>query len=121
MVQVILENDRILFEIMGWDKLWAFKSRLAIPFDFIRGARVDPDLARQRWKGWRIPGTQIPGVITAGTFYKKGQRSFWDVHDPAKAIVVDLENHKYTQIVIEVEDPMEEVRRIQSVVPKSPG
>jgi len=118
MVQIIFDTDLVIFEVLGADKVWAFKSRLEIPFSCIRGARADPDAARGWWKGWRIPGTQIPGVITAGTYYKKGKRTFWDIHDPTGAIVVDLSNHKYNQLVIEVEDPIGEAQKLQKVTEK---
>jgi hypothetical protein len=29
---------------------------------------------------------------------------FWDVHDPEKAIVIRLEDERYSRLVIEVED-----------------
>ena len=43
--------------------------------------------------------------MTAGTFYLHGKRIFRDVSDPGKAVVVELEDEEYNQLVIEVEDP----------------
>ncbi len=51
-----------------------------------------------------MPGTEIPGLIAAGTFYKKG-RNFWDVMNKNKAIIIELENHYYKKLIIEVENP----------------
>ena len=43
----------------------------------------------------RGPGAQVPGVIVAGTFHHEGDRVFWDVHDPAKAVVIHLADERY--------------------------
>src|SRR5262249_36633165 len=70
MVTVTVEDDRVRFEVEGWDKLWAFKSQLEIPIAHIESVRLDPEAARGWWHGLRLPGTQIPGLITAGTFFQ---------------------------------------------------
>jgi hypothetical protein len=104
MVEVTRLADRVLFNVKGLHKLWAFKSRLEVPYAHIRGVRTAPAAARGA-KGWRLPGTHVPGLITAGTYYRKGQRSFWDVANPDKTIVVDLAEERYQQLIIEVDNP----------------
>lgn len=105
MVALSIEDDVATFEVEGADKLWALKSRLEIPLAHIRGARVDPEIAHGWWHGFRAPGTSIPGVLTAGTFYQDGKRVFWDVHHPDKVVVVELADERYDELVIEVADP----------------
>jgi hypothetical protein len=105
MVTVSIEGDRVRFEVEGWDKLWALKSQLEIPLEHIDSARVDPEPARGWWHGIRLPGSQIPGVLTAGTFYQHDGAVFYDVHDPERTIVLELNHEHYTRLVIEVDDP----------------
>jgi hypothetical protein len=116
MVTVTIEGRRIRFEVEGWDKLWALKSQLEIPLEHIDGVRVDPEPARGWWHGFRMPGTQIPGVLTAGTFYQSGGAVFYDVHDPERTIVLDLNHENYKRLVIEVEDPAATVTQIRAAV-----
>ena len=72
---------------VGLHKIWALKSRLEIPADHISAVLRAAD---ERVRGIRLPGTQIPGLITAGTYYEAdGKRVFWDVCDKEKAIAVD--------------------------------
>lgn len=59
-------------------------------------------------------GTNVPGVITAGTFYQDGERIFWDVHDSNKTILIDLRNEKYQQLIVEVSDPEAAVQSLKS-------
>src|SRR5690606_23249061 len=86
-VDVRIEGDTVVFDVRGLHKLWAFKSRLAVPRASVLGARHGPEAVRG-WKGWRVPGTHVPGLLIAGTFYRDGHRIFWDVRDPANTVVV---------------------------------
>jgi hypothetical protein len=52
-----------------------------------------------------VAGTHVPGVISAGRFYEHGQRIFWDVHHPERAIAILLRDERYGRLVIEVDDP----------------
>lgn len=122
MVNVSIEGGRVRFEVEGWDKLWAFKSQIEIPIGHIRGARIDPEPARGWWHGLRLPGTSLPGVITAGTYYQADGAVFFDVHDPDRTVVVELDNEQYRRLVIEVENPIDVVARLQSAIARSaPG
>jgi hypothetical protein len=104
-VRVSIEGDRIYFDVEGLDKFWAFKSRLEFPLAHIRAVQIDPEAARGWWHGLRIVGSNIPGVLTAGTFYQKGGIVFYDVHDPERTIVLELEHETYKRLIVEVEDP----------------
>ena len=63
-----------------------------------------------------MPGTSMPGVITAGTFYQDGKRVFWDVHHPEKTIVIDLHDERFNELVVEVADPEGAVRLIHGAL-----
>jgi len=116
MVHVSIDNDRIRFEVQGWDKLWALKSQLEIPLAHVRSARADPEPARGCWHGIRLPGTEIPGILTAGTFYQSDGAVFYDVHDPERTIVLELDHEQYTRLVLEVENPAGSVAMIQAAI-----
>ena len=112
MVEIRIAGDQLVLEVQGWSKLWALRSSLEIPLANVRGVRADPDVARGWWKGIRAPGTHVPGVIVAGTFYQDGKRIFWDVRDPERTIVVELADDRYDELIVEVADPAAEVARL---------
>ncbi len=118
MVELSFGPGELVLEVQGWSKLWALKSRLEIPLENIRGARADPTVARGWWKGIRAPGTHIPGLIVAGTFYQDGKRIFWDVRDAEHTIVIDLNDERYDQLIVEVRDPATAVSKIESAIPR---
>jgi hypothetical protein len=116
MVDLAVGEGKLTLRVHGADKLWAFKSTLEIPLVHIAGVRADPEIARGWWHGVRMPGTNIPGVITAGTFYQDGKRIFWDVHNPANTVVVTLRDERYDELVVEVSDPPAALKMIQDAL-----
>ena len=118
MVDLSISDGSLLLNVRGADKLWALKSSLEIPLQHVAGIRADPSIAKGWWHGWRLPGTSIPGVITAGTFYQDGKRVFWDVHNPDNTVVIELRDERYNQLIVEVEDPNAAVALMQSVLPR---
>ena len=116
MVDIKIDGDRAVFEVEGWDKMWALRSRLEIPLSHIKGARGDDEAAKGWWHGVRLGGSDLPGVITAGTFYRKGRLVFYDVHKPENTIVVDLDHEHYDQLILQVREPGEAVRTITDAI-----
>jgi hypothetical protein len=115
-VDLSIAEGKLTLHIRAADKLWAFKSSLEIPLLHIAGVRADPETAGGWYHGIRMPGTNVPGVITAGTFYQDGRRVFWDVHDPEKTVAIDLHDERYSQLIVEVADPDAAIKLIQSAL-----
>ncbi len=116
MVTITIADDRIRFDVEGIDRMWALRSQLEFPLSHIRSARVDPQAARGWWHGIRLWGSNIPGILTAGTFYQNGRVVFYDVHDPERTIVIELDHEHYDRIVVEVEQPEVEAARIEKAI-----
>lgn len=106
MVDLHLRDGHLEVEVLGLHKLWALRSRLQVPLSSVVGARrLAPDATAGWWKGWRVPGTHLPGVIVAGTYYKDGEKHFWDVRDGARAIEIELAGAGFRRLYVEVDDP----------------
>jgi len=116
MVEISTVDGKLTLHVRGADRLWAFKSTLEVPLAHIAGVRADPEIAHRWFHGLRMPGTSIPGVITAGTFYHDGKRVFWDVHHPDKTIVIELHDERFNELVVEVADPNAALRQIQDAL-----
>jgi len=108
-VEVTIKRDTVIFEILGFHKILALRSRFIIPRDHITSVTWDKTSLWQ-WKGWRIPGTFFPGVIRAGTYYHQGNRIFWDVADADKALLIQLRDESYDKLIIEVDDPTDVIK-----------
>jgi hypothetical protein len=106
MVEISIWDDAVIFEPRGWGKVWTLRSRVVVPLASVRAVRrAEPGVTRGWRKGWNMPGTRLPGVIVAGTFFRGGQRIFYDVRGAGeRAIVVDLNGAAYDQLVVDVPD-----------------
>jgi len=116
-VELTISDSSLHLHVLGADKLWALKSSLEIPLQHIAGIRADAEAARGWWHGIRLPGTNVPGVITAGTFYQDGKRVFWDVHHPENTVIIELRDDRYDELIVEVADPLLAVETVRAVLP----
>jgi hypothetical protein len=120
-VDLEIREGNLILHVRGADKFWALKSTLEIPLQHLAAVRADFTIARGWWHGLKLIGTDLPGVLWAGTFFQQGKRIFWDVHDPEKTIVIDLHHERYAQLIVEVADPAAAVQLIEPYCQKAGG
>jgi len=105
MVDVREDGENVVFEPMGWHKLWALRGALRVPRASIVAARENPGAA-QGFPGLRLPGTHLPGVIVAGSYWWKGGWRFFDVARGDRVLEVELDGSGfYRRLVVGVSDP----------------
>ena len=116
MVEIKVAGDKAVFEVEGWDKLWSLRSRLEIPLAHVKGVHADPQPAMGWFDGLKLVGTAIPYIFRAGTFYQEGDLVFWDVRNPEKTIVIELEHERFDKLIIEVAEPDVAVRLLRNAL-----
>ena len=104
MARIRTTDEALVVELTGLRPLWALKRRIVVPWQHVRGATVDPGAFAEP-KGIRAPGLHVPGYAAIGTFRRKGERTFWEVRDQQRAVVVELTGEPYARLVLEVADP----------------
>jgi hypothetical protein len=120
MVNVKIEDGKLVLTLEGLDRLWAMKSHLAIPLGNVSAVRADARIASEKGRtGLKLTGARLGERLIAGSFRQDGKTVFWDVHDAQKAIVLDLHDEHYAQLIVEVEDPPQTVAQIQAALGKS--
>ncbi|MFV8368122.1 hypothetical protein [Flavobacterium sp. LB2R40] len=113
MVSVTSNENEFIFDILGSHKFWAFENKIRVPKDkIIRAYQSNDEFTF--WIGWKMPGTQLPWIITAGTYIRKGKRNFWDVCNKKNAIIVELKESYYTKLIIEVENPEKTINKLNA-------
>jgi hypothetical protein len=65
----------LVVTMTGWDVLWAFRRRFAVPLASVTSAGA-VTRARTRRVRWRFRGTNFPGVIVAGLYRSRGRWEF---------------------------------------------
>jgi hypothetical protein len=116
MVEIEIDGEKVVFEVEGWHKLWSLRSRLEIPLAHIKGVHADPAPAMGWFDGLKVAGTAIPNVFRAGIFYQESNFVFWDVRDPGKTIVIDLEDEHFVKLIVEVANPGAATRLLEDAI-----
>ena len=101
MVDARITGDYLALEFLGLSKLWAFRSRLAIPLASIRSVHVGEPIPAGFYI--RALGTGFPGAISAGMFTDFKRWAFFDLRrDRTNVIVLGLHGWKYDVVAVEV-------------------
>ncbi len=112
---ISVKDGSLLVDIEGADQIWALKSQLQIPVNQVTGAASAESDARKWLHEVQLGGKHVRGVMSAGRLYTQGRWVFWDVHDAASAIGIELCGERYSKLVVEVDNPEERIRQIQEV------
>ena len=112
MTSVGIAGDGRVVTMRGLDRLWALRRRVVVPLAHVRGATADPGVTRES-AGFRAPGTHVPRVITAGTYVKDGDRTFWNLRASQQPVVVELTGERFTRLVLGVDDARSTAERIE--------
>jgi hypothetical protein len=121
MASIELTPRDLVVRIRGLDKLLAMRTHLSVPLAHVTGVREhapEADFDDAVVDSSRGAGTFLRGRVAAGSLQLPDGRSFYDVHDPAKAIVIDLESERFQHIVVELDDesPADAARRIREAL-----
>lgn len=123
MVEIIAENDKLIFGMPGWER--DLKKRLEFPLEHIAGAHADPYVAQVIARNWlnrlNFMNAYVPGLPKADMIYQDGDCIFWGVEHPDKTIIVYLDDEPYTQMIVEVKDPAAAVSLIEQVISQAAG
>jgi hypothetical protein len=98
MPHITVTDTELVVDLSKLEQLASLTKSLSIPRGDITSARIDPEILKHL--GFRAPGTGMPGVIAAGTFYKQGDRQFVYWHKGETPIVVELAHEKYDRLII---------------------
>lgn len=118
MASIEVRGQDLVVHMRGWDKLLAMRSTLTVPLRRVTGARARPsesNFDEAIAESWRGVGTYVYRKVAAGTMQVEDGRAFYDVHDPARTIAIDLQGDALQRIVVEIDDetPEDAVHRIE--------
>jgi hypothetical protein len=99
----VTPDDRLLVRPVGLVRVWALSTGIDVPITAVVDVGVHPRKGLLR--GWRAPGTYLPGVMTAGTFRSRGEKDLWMAGRAANVLVIELHGETYRHVIVQVEDP----------------
>jgi len=123
MPPVRIDYGSLTFDVVpqGMDQLWSLRRQITVPYSAVISVAHNVHRASTRPEGMRLPGTNWPGLITAGTYWRFWSddkvRSFWVRHrDSRNCITIRLKNQSYDYLCIEVANPDAEVARMTEAI-----
>jgi hypothetical protein len=111
----MVQQDELVVSLSGLEQLAALRHDVRVPLSAIQAVQAEPD----PWcalRGFRAPGTGIPGVIAYGVRRMTGARpDFAAVHGQGPAVRVELAPHaRFGRLVVTVDDPQATVDAIRA-------
>jgi len=110
-----ISDGKLRIDLGSLEKVLAIRGGFEIPLENI--VKVGTEAHRTGWREIRAPGTYLPGVIKAGTYYTPRGREFWYVTEKG-VLVLELENETYKRIVLSIDDNEEWAERIKKATSK---
>lgn len=94
-----LTEAHLIIDLEWYEQLWAFTltKTFAIPLHHIEQVTTTPP--QTSWKDLRAPGTALPGVIRAGTYYTPRGKEFWYATRDGQFLTLELSQEPYRRMI----------------------
>ncbi len=102
---VEVHGDQLVLNLKTRDKKFMLLSSIRIPLAHVVGAEAEPKVPWEVWRGWRVPGVNVPGVRFYACY---GRRD--------KTLVITLKDETYERLITEVDDPVKVAETINEAV-----
>lgn len=103
-MQINIVDEKLQIEFTWKEQLLAarFHKLWEIPITHIK--QVTTAEPQSSWKELRAPGSFIPGLIKAGTYYTNRGKEFWYVTKETNYLTIELQNESYKRIIINIDN-----------------
>ena len=118
MASIKIVGNKVVVNLELVERIASLRRRITIPVSSIKSVgNVAPEF---QWNEWRIPGTYMPYVIKAGTYYTPRGKEFW-YRTWKKRFCVDirLKNHKFDGVIVGFENEKERDSILKSLQQKT--
>jgi len=103
------------------ERFWALHLGATLEIPLAHIAQVSTTLPIGTWREVRAPGTFVPGMIKAGTYYTERGREFWYVVPSQTVLCMDIREDYYKRIVLSLPDSEAWCRDITTTLADIPG
>ena len=108
-----LMNDTLQIELDFWEQFLAFSFEKILTLPLSHIVNVSTAEPKSNWAEVRAPGTFLPGVIKAGTYYNPEGKEFWYVTREKDYLVLELRDELFKRVVLTVDNALDWANRIQ--------
>jgi hypothetical protein len=97
-------DDKLRIEFNFVERILAvrLKKYWEIPLNHIE--QVKTTEPQSSWKEIRSPGSFVPGVVKAGTYYTNRGKEFWYVNRETDYLTIELRDESYKRIIVTIDN-----------------
>ncbi|MCT7986305.1 hypothetical protein NG796_23825 [Laspinema sp. A4] len=111
-----LMDDTLQIELDFWEQFWAFSFEKVLTTPLSHIVNVSTEEPKSNWAEIRAPGTFLPGVIKAGTYYNTGGKEFWYVTRDKDYLTLELRDEPFKRIILTIDNALDWANRIQGEI-----
>ncbi|MFC1638762.1 hypothetical protein ACFL26_00645 [Patescibacteria group bacterium] len=103
-MRVSIDDGNLKIEFSRTERLCSCRRAVDVPLEHIR--HVSEGIPEPRLLEMRVPGTYIPGVLKAGTFWTRGGKEFWYVRrgQPEYMTIELREDAPFRRVVLSLDE-----------------
>lgn len=103
-MQLSIVEKKLQIEFTGKEQLLAVRFHKLWQIPLVNIEEVTTAKPQSNWKELRAPGTFIPGVIKAGTYYTDRGKEFWYVNQDKNYLNIKLQDESYKRIILTIDN-----------------
>ncbi|MCM3883603.1 hypothetical protein [Frankia sp. R82] len=116
MASLEIRDKRVEVVLSGLERLGALRGDVSVALDEVLDVRTSHEPFREL-RGWRLPGTGLPGVIALGTWRSRDGRDFAAVYRGRPAVVVEVRpGAEFRRLLVGDDQAEDTVSRLRAAV-----
>ncbi|CAO5172885.1 conserved hypothetical protein [Frankia sp. AiPs1] len=116
MASLEVREQRVEVVLRGIERLGALRGDVSVGLDEVLDVRTSAEPFGEL-RGWRLPGTGLPGVIALGTWRSRDGKDFAAVYRGRPAVVVEVRpGGEFRRLLVADEDAEQTVSRLRTAV-----
>lgn len=118
MASINIVGNKVVVKLELVERISSLRRRITIPISSIKSvSKVAPEF---QWNEWRIPGTYMPYIIKAGTYYTPRGKEFWyRTWKKRFCVALKLNNHKFDGVIVGFKDEKERDKVLKLIQQKT--
>jgi hypothetical protein len=110
-MKLLLDEEKLEVVLNSKESIFALKRRIIVPIESVVNVEwIASTINTWRLSGFRAPGTSLPGIFYAGSFYRKSGWEFWylRVRRPGHIIITtNMKRYRVLRISVSEKQALE--------------
>lgn len=109
-------DDKLQIEFTFKEQLLAVRLNKLWQISLAHIEQVTTAEPQSNWQELRAPGSFVPGVIKAGTYYTNRGKEFWYVNRETNYLTIQLRDESYKRIILTIDNNESWQQRLAQII-----